>query len=296
MNKSIAIYTTMPLTNESICVHGITMFMFPLIKKLKKDGYKIYYLGNVIENKEKNIFCELMELKPYILDVTDDVEVTEDYTVLKDCDALLVYNRPQSVPLEYTGQNAYIRQALNYNKKVLFWMGDMWLLPEDIQKETILLRPFSSDKFDNLFKKAYHFEYFTHKLYDYEFEKRDKIIDYVYIGNFYNRFDILKKKFENLSGNIVVAGSWLRDEARWDKSLQLKNVLYIRETPHSMSLPLLAISKQTFYVIPEYYQDVGMKTSRIYEAKMAGCDIDVDIQHLNTLDKAYNQLIGIIYE
>jgi len=286
----IGIFTTMPLTTDYIGVHGIAFLLFPLIKRWREDGHEIIYFGKVVDNSKENIFCNVLQLKPYIIDVSQDMSISEyNYTDLKSCDLLYVYNRPNNnnaVINEYLQQNMAIAIALSYNIPVLFFCGDLWFLPESLSKRVTLLRAWTSTIYDKQFKSAYYFENFTHKLINYKLEDRKKVIDYVYVGNFYNRFDEFKKRVEFLEGNIVVAGSWLRDTERWSKSLTLKNVLFIGMTPFSMSLPLLNIAKKALYVIPKAYQDLGIKTSRVYEAKMAGCETDVGLANLNTLDKA----------
>jgi len=284
----LAIYTTMPLSNNYIGVHGITMFMFPLIKELKRHGHIIKFCGYKAQNEKSNIFCDILKLKPYVMDISKDVINT---SYVDDCDALLVYNRPTQ---EYIDQNRMINRFVLMKKPIFYWMGDDWKLPITLSQHCVLLRPFSNTQHDKLFKYAYRYDYFVHNLYNYVFEKREKIIDLVYIGNYYNRFDVFEKKFKHAHGNVVVAGSWLRDKERWNNSLKLKNILYIGEIPHCYALPLLAISKKTKYIIPTYYKDLGMKTSRIYEAAMAGCETDVSIKNLNTVEEAYYKLIALI--
>jgi len=292
----IGIYTKMPLTTDFTGVYGVTMFMFPLIKKLKQDGHEIIYFGRIAEDKRQNIFCDVLELKPYIMDILDDVAVDSNIGNISKCDIALVYNRPPAAKEEFDEQNNFMRMAVNNRVKVLFWCGDLWHPPEDVSKCITLLRPFASDKFDGLYETAYRYDYFTHDLYNYEFEKRPRVIDYTYLGNFYNRFENFKSKFGNLTGKIVVGGSWLRDPDRWNKSLTVKNVLYVGEVPHSFALPLLAITKETFYINPDNYLEVGMITSRVYEAAMAGCKIDMDVSDLNTLEKAHKKFYEIINE
>lgn len=289
----LAIFTTMGLNTMNTSVHGVDIFMMPLIKRLKKNNHEIIFCGKVINNIKHNIFCDIMKLKPYILDISKDIEINNN---IDDCDALLIYNRPPEQEEEYNQQTYYINKAIELKIPILFWCGDLWFPPQELCKEIILLRPFLSNYYDNRFKVAYEFNYFTHdtKEFEYELEKRERVIDVGYVGNFYNRFNEFKKKFENCSGNIVVAGSWLRDSERWNQSLTLKNILFINEIPHAYALPFLNICKETYYIIPENYKDVGMKTSRIYEAAMTNCKIDVNIRKLNTLDIAYNMFIKII--
>lgn len=286
----IGIFTTMPLTTEYTGVHGIAFLLFPLIKKWKEESHEIVFFGKVVNNTKENIFCNLLKLKPYIIDISQDMIISEyDYASLKSCDLLYVYNRPNNsnaVIDEYLQQNMCISIALSHSIPVLFFCGDLWPLPEYLAKQVVLLKAWTSTIYDSRFKSAYYFENFTHNLINYKLEDREKIIDYLYVGNFYSRFEEFKEKFESLEGNIVVAGSWLRDSAHWSKSLTLKNILFIGMTPFSMSLPLLNIAKKTLYVIPKAYRDLGIKTSRIYEAKMANCKIDVDLTNLNTLDRA----------
>ncbi|MBU1449300.1 hypothetical protein KKF45_05645 [Patescibacteria group bacterium] len=280
----------MPLTTNYTGVHGIAFLLFPLIKRWKEEGHEILFFGKVVENNRENIFCNLMCLKPYIIDVSQDMIISEyNYENLKSCDLLYVYNRPDANPEvinEYLEQNVCISIALSCSIPVLFFCGDLWFLPSFLSEKVILLRAWKSTIYDSRFKSAYYFENFTHNLINYKLETRERIIDYIYIGNFYNRFDEFKAKFASLEGKIVVAGSWIRDQERWSKSLTLKNILFVGMTPFSMSLPLLNISKKTLYVVPKNYRELDIKTSRIYEAKMAGCRIDEDTSKLNTLNKA----------
>ena len=297
LKKKIGITTVMPLENNYVGVHGITAFFFPLIRKLKENGHKIYFFGKVVENKSKNIFCECLNLQPYNMNIYNDLETVNDMTQLKDLDDLLVYPRFPEVADEFDFQNKVITEATKNNIFIGVWDGDLKSqhIPEELRQHCTLLRPYSSQKFDKLFKDAHEFHYFTHQLYT-KLEQREKIIDYLYIGNFYERFEELREKFEGLEGKIVIAGNHLKDEKKWNQSLQLKNVLYIKDVSHNMALPLLNISKETFYVIPKQYQEVGMITSRVYEAKMAECKIDVDTSNLNTLAKAYKKFEDIINE
>jgi len=162
-----------------------------------------------------------------------------------------------------------------------------------LKQKITLLRPYTAKINDAEFKNAAEYNYFTSDLSK-QLKKSDRIIDYLYIGNFYNRFDEFKEKFKDLKGNIVVAGNWLKNAEKAAKSIELNNVLYIGEISHAAALPLYNIAKNTFYIIPQKYKDVGMLTSRVYEAAMAGCNIDVNTKKLNTVEQAYAQFINLI--
>lgn len=281
----------MPLTNEYSGVHGITFFMFPLIKEFKAHEHQVFFLGKVVEDKTSNVFCDVLkettDFKPYKLDVLNDIEVVGE-EIISQLDVLLLYNRPPGVADEFDYQNQVIKVALDHKKLVLMWDGDLWAqhIPENLKKQIILLRPYTSNIFDSQFLRAFEFHYFTHTMYK-SLPILDRCIDYVYIGNMYNRWDELYTQFSELRGNIVIAGNFLKNSEKWNKSLLLNNALFIRELPHSYSLPLLSMSRQTFYIIPEEYKKVGMITSRVYETVMAGCKIDVNTANLNTVRDAY---------
>ena len=281
----------MSFTTRTTSVYGTDMFMFPLINHLSKNN-KIHFYGHRVLGYRKNIFCNLLNLEPYILDVTFDLETSNNMDRFNNLDCLLMYNRPKEAEDEYQLQNFLIEKAVKKNIPVLFWLGDLWLPPENLSKDITLLRPFSSKVFDSNFKNAFEFNYFTHPC---TLPVKEKVIDYLYVGNQYNRWEEFKAIFEKLDGNVVVAGNWLKNKNKWDNSLQLKNVLYIGEIPHSMALPLYNISKQTFYIIPPQYQQVGMLTSRLYEAQMGNCKVlNTSFKNLNTLDNAVQKLEEIL--
>jgi|TARA_R100000049_G_C1956616_1_gene113432 hypothetical protein len=309
---NIGIYTTMPLTNNYVGVHGITYFMFPLIKELKKRDHIITFHGNIVNNVENNIFCNIMGVKPYEMSIEKDLKVMgADSDSLKNVDIMLIYNRPKENHYEFATQLNIIRYCVRHDIPVLFWDGDLWGkdIPKDLRLQLTLLRPYASDQHDDEYRNSYEFHYFTHKLnqkykkkiemYAREFKdgKLNKFIDHIYIGNVYQRFAEFQNVFKDLRGNIVVAGNWLKSAKKWNKSLKIKNVLFIGEIPHSCSIPLYAMSKKTHYIIPQRYQTVGMITSRVYEAAMAKCKIaNNKFKKLNTIENAIKQFEKIMTE
>ncbi|HLD91036.1 MAG TPA: hypothetical protein VI911_08505 [Patescibacteria group bacterium] len=292
---NIGVFNTCSLSGDYTGVYAACYCFLPLLKELKKNKHTLHFYGELKNNKTTNTFLNTLKIKNINIECADDFSSINDDDKIKILDAMLIYNRPPEMQTEFEHEQAIISKCVSAGVSTFILDGDLWSssLPKALKQKITLLRPYTAKINDAEFKNAAEYNYFTSDLSK-QLKKSDRIIDYLYIGNFYNRFDEFKEKFKDLKGNIVVAGNWLKNAEKAAKSIELNNVLYIGEISHAAALPLYNIAKNTFYIIPQKYKDVGMLTSRVYEAAMAGCNIDVNTKKLNTVEQAYAQFINLI--
>ena len=111
----IAVFTTMPKSNIYTGNLGITYFMISLLNKLIEENHEVKFCGKLVENYNNNIFCDIMNLKPYNLEFDNKIQITTD---VNDCDILFIYNRPDTITSEFSLQNNFAKQFIDMNKEV----------------------------------------------------------------------------------------------------------------------------------------------------------------------------------
>lgn len=187
----------------------------------------------------------------------------------------------------------WIRNGKEHDK-IIVWDQDGWCqqIPEEYRKHIILLHAYEEiPNYDMSDFKEHHYflwgwdektlnNFVAYETYSNNYQKA-KDFDTVYCGNVYGRRDdFLKfmKPLHDAGKTMAIAGNWLRKKYD-DRDFSLEhfpNALFLGQTEHWTTLPLLGKAKFCVHFANPYQQELGLIGIRVFEAFMAGTPLFVN--------------------
>lgn len=222
----------------------------------------------------------------------DMINIINGNSGLNSTDAVVVFWRSRHFP-EYSTMRALIDVVLKETEAPIFiYDTDLWLA-EDVEADpscrslfddprVAFCRPYTTEP--SFVKSAYVPYALTRRmLQKLKFFYEDRPFVMSYIGNDYDRRELLAQYFLPDYNPRQLAGNWARDKVKpWRGSMMksstfMKGVLQIQEdefmgaTPHAATPAHHSFSKFALYAHPDRYSTYGHLTLRFFEALSAGC-------------------------
>lgn len=260
-------------------VDGGSNIRIPLMKELMAKGCKVYWCGIEKQAPMKNKYLDAFGLKKedWYVDVSARVSEPldiEDSFLL--CEMRPNFSKPgYTFEQEHTKLMSYVQSFVKNNRPVFIWDQDCWseYMPKDYRDKVTLLKPYET-QIDG-FPKQEKFMFFSQGEQAPKGKKVEKLFDISYCGNVHARKEEFKEfmsPFSKYDRSVLVTGNWLRKkEDDRDFSLDnFPNFLWIGQSEHWSTLPLLKMAKATVNFSNKWQQDNGMITNRVFEAIDAG--------------------------
>lgn len=175
--------------------------------------------------------------------------------------------------------------------KIIVWDQDGWCqqIPKEYREHIILLHAYEEipDYDMSDFKEHHYFLWGWDEKTMQDFTPHrinlpnDEKFDTVYCGNVYGRRDDFLKFMKPLHDEgktMAIAGNWLRKKYD-DRDFSLEhfpNALFLGQTEHWTTLPLLSRAKFCVHFANPYQQELGLIGIRVFEAFMAGTPLFVN--------------------
>jgi hypothetical protein len=286
MNKVLYYYGSGHLDNLYTGVDGGSLIRLPLFEELVNRGWKIKWLGHEYKDRKCTPILDIFNIreKDYTYSVRHLVEdIGPNYTDedLQEDGILFIELRPfESKPgYNFVNESKTQMDLINkfYDKKRLILLQDQdgWYkqIPDEYAKKCFLLRAYERDIDDNRFIGSAKYIWAWKDFSNIFNLNRPKIFDTMYCGNVYERRNFFLEFFKPLhdtNHKIAVAGNWLRKKYD-DRDFSLDNFpnnIWLGQTEHWTTLPLINSSKFVIHTSNKRQQDLGIICIRVFEALM----------------------------
>lgn len=274
-----AIFNVGPLKNEYSGPHTYADVLLPFITELQRRREDLTWVGITLQNDQFNSKLEDLGVRwcsDFSLDVRGKIKLMSKSWDLLNAEAydyLLCQPRPLANKLENQILFMLINKFLDANKKVFVWEQDMFTdeFTERMRNEVVFLHPAITPT--GKFKREIYFPFFTYQRRD-EWDKPERKIDFLFMGNIYGRqrqaLDFFGKLNDAPFGKLVF-GSWIQDEERKKFSSQFDKFEFAGNTEHWAAIPVMKRAKATLHIVPDFARDRGLMTARVFTSQMANC-------------------------
>lgn len=276
----LALYTVGPLHNNYSGVHTYSDVLIPFVNELKQRGSDITWLGIALDSRNDNAKLKELGIEYGLLDVLtmkdslDTYPKTWDFVDASEFDALMCQPRPLTNVIENEILLSLIQRFLDAGKPVYCWEVDMFTgnFTEEMLEKVILLHP--AEVGPGRFKTEIYFPFFTYERDFLLADKKERDIDFLFMGNVYGRQEQALDFFAPLSKapfDKLVFGSWVADDARREFSSQFDDFEFAGSTEHWAAIPTMSRAKATLHIVPDFARDRGLMTARVFTSHMAKC-------------------------